>query len=217
MAVCKQSASEVASGGISGGSATRTGWLHFEPDRQVQPRQGHELRLGGGVELLADLRPLDLGPQDDLALDDALALALASVRELLLGAAEGVLGGPPQGLAPEDVVVGDRDLVGHRLVGAIGLEPSDVVGQSCLLVTAQPTAEVEEQPLNFELGQLEGRPEVEADGHGSEAGQEVESREALPQSDRFAPHSEAEPTHVVIARRRWAGTSRTRSARSPRA
>ena len=54
--------------------------------------------------------------------------------------------------------------------------------QSCLLVEAQPTAEVEEQPLDLELGQLEGRPEVEADGHGSEAGQEVESREPFPQS-----------------------------------
>ena len=37
--------------------------------------------------------------------------------------------------------------------------------------TAQPTAEVEEQPLDLELGQLEGRPEVEAEGDGSDAGQ----------------------------------------------
>ena len=41
---------------------------------------------------------------------------------------------------------------------------------SRLLVTAQPAAEVEEQPLDLELGQLEGRPEVEADRHGSKAG-----------------------------------------------
>ena len=54
--------------------------IAFQPDGQVQPRQGHELRLGGGVELLEGLRPLNLGPQDSLALDDALALVLASIR-----------------------------------------------------------------------------------------------------------------------------------------
>ena len=100
--------------------------IALEPDRQVQPRQGHELCLGGGVELLTVLGGLHLGSQDDLALDDALALALAGIRELLLGATEGVLGRSPQGLAPEDVVVGDCDLVGHRLVGALRLEPGDV-------------------------------------------------------------------------------------------
>ena len=127
------------------------------------------------MERLAELGGLHLGPQDELALDDALALAFAGIRQLLLGATEGILGRPPQGLAPEDVVVGDRDLVGHRLVGSLRLEPGDVGRQLCLLVEAQPTAEVEEQPLDLELGQLEGRPEVEAEGDGPDAGQEVES------------------------------------------
>ena len=36
-AVSKQSASEVASGGISGGSATRTGSLHFNPIARFSP------------------------------------------------------------------------------------------------------------------------------------------------------------------------------------
>ena len=122
IAVCKQSASE-------SGQRRDLRWLGdadrliaFQPDGQVQSRQGHELGLGGGVELLAHLRLLNLGSQDGFALDDALALALASVREFLVGAAKSVLCGPPQRLAPEDVVVCDRDLVGHRLVGAIGLE-----------------------------------------------------------------------------------------------
>ena len=167
--------------------------MHFQPDGQVQLRQGHELRLRGGVELLKVLRPLDLGPQDDLALDDALALALASVRELLLGAAESILGGPPQGLAPEDIVVGDRDLVGHRLEGAIGLEPGDVACQSRLLVPAQPTAEVEEQPLDVALNQIEGRLDVRADQHRSDAG--YEGRKSL-DLDRKTLRPEPESTPV---------------------
>ena len=74
------------------------------------------------MKLLKVLRPLHLGPQDDLALDHALALVFASILELLIGAAERILGGPPQGLAPEDVVVCDCDLIGHRLVRAFGLK-----------------------------------------------------------------------------------------------
>src|SRR5207244_151077 len=62
-----------------------------------------------------------------------------------------------------------------------------------------PTAEVEEQPLNFELGQLEACPEVEAEGHGSEARYEVESRE-LPQANRLPAHAEAINSRIVIRR-----------------
>src|SRR5208283_850719 len=141
--------------------------------------------------LLKVLRPLDLGPQDGFALDNALALALASVRELLLGAAESILGGPQQGLAPEDTVVGDRDVVGHRLEGAIGLEPGDVACQSRLLIPAQPTAEVEEQPLDVALNQIEGRLDVRADQHRSDAG--YEGRKSR---DRKTLHPEPESTPV---------------------
>ena len=190
----------MANGGISGGSATRTGWLHLSPIARFSPARATNSASVAAWSCLADLRQLHLGPQDNLTLDNALALALASVREFLVGATEGVLGGPPQRLAPEDVVVRDRDLVGHRLVGAIGLELSDVVGQSCLLVAAQPAAEVQEQPLNLELGQLESRPDVEADRQGSQTGEEGESRQTLAQPDRFAADSKAKPTHVVIRR-----------------
>jgi len=124
------------------------------------------------VELLKVLRPLDLGPQDGLALDNAFALEIASVAKLFIGAAERILGGPQQGLALEDAVVGDRDVVGHRLEGAIGLEPGDVACQSRLLVPAQPAAEVEEQPLDVALNQIEGRLDVRADQHRSDAGYE---------------------------------------------
>ena len=118
--------------------------IALEPDRQVQPRQGHEFRLGGGVELLTVLGGLHLGSQDDLALDDTLALAITGIRQLLLGATERVLGRSPEGLAPEDVVISHCDLVGHRLVGALCLEPGDVRRQLGLLVDAQAAAEVEE-------------------------------------------------------------------------
>src|SRR5262249_23476302 len=141
--------------------------------------------------------PLDFGPQDDLAQDDALALALACVVQLLLGATEGVLGGPPQGFGPEDGVIRNRDFVGHRLEGATRLELGDVAGQPRLLVPSQPTAEVEEQPLNLQLGQLEGRPDVKAKRHRPQAGYEVESRETLPDPDRFARHPEGEHTRIV--------------------
>ena len=171
-----------------------------QADGQVQFRQGHELPLRGGVELLAQLGPLHLGPKDGLALDDALALKFPGVLELLLGATDGVLGGPPQGLGPQDAVIGDGHLIGDRLEGAIGLELGDVDGELRLLETTQPTAEVEEQPLDFELRQLVARPDVEADRHGSRERIEVESRGGtLPEPDRFAPHSEGEATHIVIA------------------
>src|SRR5208337_828893 len=77
----------------------------------------------------------------------------------------------------EDAVVGNRDLVGHRLEGAIGLEPGDVTRQSRLLVPAQPTAEVEEQPLDVALNQIEGRLEVRLDQNRLGAGHHVRSRE----------------------------------------
>src|SRR5208337_3942044 len=77
----------------------------------------------------------------------------------------------------EDAVVGNRDLVGHRLEGAIGLEPGDVACQSRLLVPAQPTAKAEEQPLDVALNQIEGRLEVRLDQNRLGAGHHVRSRE----------------------------------------
>ena len=82
---------------------------------------------------------------------------------------------------------------------AVGLELRDVARQSRLLMHAQATAEVEEQPLDLEFGQFKGRPNVEADGYGSKAGCEVESRQTLAEWDGLASHSEGETTHVVVA------------------
>jgi hypothetical protein len=48
--------------------------------------------------------------------------------------------------------------------------PGDVRRQLGLLIEAQAAAEVEEQPLDVEFGQLKGRLEAEADRHGSKAG-----------------------------------------------
>ena len=63
---------------------------------------------------------------------------------------------------------------------------------------AQPTAKVEEQPLDLELGQFKRRPEVEADRHGSKAGYEVESQR-LSNLDGYASRSKGKTTDVVIA------------------
>ena len=115
----------------------------------------------------------------------------------------------------QDVVVSDRDLVGHRLVGALRLESGDVARKSCLLVEAQPTAEVEEQPLDLQLGQLEGRPEVQADGHGSDARQEVESREPLLRAGSGSPPLRGQTPPRRNCPRQSAGTSRTRSVAPP--
>ncbi len=84
-------------------------------------------------------------------------------------------------------------------MGSLRLETSDVTCQSCLLVEAEPTAEVEEQPLDLELGQLEGRPQVEAEGDGPDAGQEIESGETFRQLDGLAPHPEPESPRIETA------------------
>ena len=136
----------------------------LQSDRQVQLGQGHELRLGDGVELLAGLGPEHLGSQDGFALDDALALQLAGVLELLLGAATGILGRPPEGLAPQDAVIRHGDFVGDRLEGAVGLELGDVEGELRLLEASQAAAEVADQPLHLELGQLVAGRDAQADG-----------------------------------------------------
>ena len=127
------------------------------------------------MELLAQLGPLHFGSKDGLALDDALALKFPGVLELLLGAADGVLGGPPQGLGPQDAVIGDGHLIGDRLEGTIGLELGDVDGELRLLETTQPTAEVGDEPLDFELGELVAGPDVEADREDARGRQERET------------------------------------------
>ena len=62
-----------------------------------------------------------------------------------------------------------------------------VTRQLRLLMQAQATAKIEEQPLDLELGQFESRPEVEADGNGSQAGYEVESRQPFSKWDGLTP------------------------------
>ena len=81
VAVSRQSQRFVTRGGISVRLDDANGLVRFETHGQAQCRQGHELRLGGGVELLTGLRPLDLGAQDDLALDHAFALEFASIGQ----------------------------------------------------------------------------------------------------------------------------------------
>ena len=79
---------------------------------------------------LKRLGTLDISPKDHFALNDALPLHFACISELFLGAAEGILCGAPQGLGPQNVVVGDRDLIGNGLVGAGSLQPRDFSRQS---------------------------------------------------------------------------------------
>ncbi len=136
----------------------------FETDSEIKRRKSNELGLSRGVMSLKRLGTLDLGPKDHFALDDALPLQFARVSELFLGAAEGILCGAPQGLGPQNMVVGDRDLIGHGLVGAVGLQPRDFSRQARLLVPAETAPEVEEQPLDLQLRELKIRPNVESEG-----------------------------------------------------
>ena len=58
-----------------------------------------------------------------------------------------------------------RDLIGHRLVGPIALELSNIDGETCLAIPTHPTAEVTNQPLQFQFGQLVPGVEVEPNGY----------------------------------------------------
>ena len=71
----------------------------------------------------------------------------------------------PKSLRRMDLEVRHRDLIGHGLVGPFALELSNIDGETCLAIPTHPTAEVTNQPLQFQFGQLVPGAEVEPNGY----------------------------------------------------
>ena len=86
-----------------------------------------------------------------------------------------ILGSLCQGPRAENLVVRDRYFIRHRLERPVALQLSNIDGEARLAIAAQPTAEVTDQPLQLDLGQLVPGLDVEPKGDRSQAGKKREA------------------------------------------
>src|SRR5208283_3171148 len=99
-----------------------------------------------------------------------------------------------------DLVVRHRDFIGHRLVGPLVLQLGDLDRESRLAIPAKTTAEVTDQPLQLQLGQLVAGVDVQTDGYRSQGGKEREAGKR-PQRYAVAADVQIEAAHRISRHR----------------
>ena len=99
-------------------------------------------------------------------------------------------GGFLQGPRAQNLVVRHRDFIGHGLVGPLALQLSNIDGETSLAIPAQPTAEVADEPLQLQVGQLVPGVDVQPNGYRSQGGKKREAGRL--------PHSHAEAAGVQV-------------------
>ena len=149
--------------------------IDVQPDGQVERGDGHRFRALRGIEQPLAFRQLDFDPQHLLLLQSSAFGQLLGHLQVVFGPADRVAGGLPQGPCAQDLVVRHRDLIGHRLVGPLALQLSNLDGETGLAIPAQPTAEVTDEPLQLQVGQLVAGVDVQPNGYRSQGRKEREA------------------------------------------
>ena len=116
----------------------------------------------------------DLGAQDLFLLDDPFLGQLSGHVQVVLAATDGLRGDAVQRSGAKQLVIRDRNLVGDRLVGSLGLESGDIDGDVRLAVKAESPSEVADQPLEPQLGQFVTRLTLETNGNRAQQGEDGE-------------------------------------------